>query len=417
VEVEFVRQPCAYVCRGTIPARVLSREWASGGLVSVLKTDVKRSVFSKWFISDRWSRGEGSEALPVIRIYPGAVEIGRGPNPEKFVPVEKKKLGWTRGRISSFSSAARRRMIHLLSKVDKTKLGNPLFLSFTYHKNYQDRDVKRDLNTFLKRLRRFAPGCQWIWRLEPQKRGAPHFHIIVWSALEGEDLSTDGNIEAQCSMWHELVDPSNPWHERYGAKAVQFYDERGVSIYLSKYVAKSEREEDGLGEDVGQRWGHSQDLPTEPLEEIEVTEEIEVLIRRLCRSHLNSQRDKKGRPRRSARKYAKTVVIGHTSHVLMENTEFILRFLAELGALDEWRGVREENGQERGTDRDPPGRIYAGKDRSREIARLLRLALAAEKKNTGGNRVSVFPPVERIAHSTISNNPSEHSTNCARAAE
>jgi len=51
----------------------------------------------------------------------------------------------------------------------------------TYHNNYPktSKDVKRHLDTFLKFLRR--KNLKYFWVLEFQKRGAVHYHLIIFN--------------------------------------------------------------------------------------------------------------------------------------------------------------------------------------------------------------------------------------------
>jgi hypothetical protein len=52
-------------------------------------------------------------------------------------------------------------------------------------------------------LRREFSGCSAIWKLEPQKRGAPHFHLLVWGIafLHYQRLAR---------RWFEIVGSNDP---------------------------------------------------------------------------------------------------------------------------------------------------------------------------------------------------------------
>lgn len=267
-------------------------------------------------------------ANAVIRVYAASVSVGPAYPSSSFRPSKHRTSttsGGKRGKIKSFSRAARRRLIRLLSQVDQSQLGNPVFLTLTYHDNWHDRDIQRDREIFLKRVGRAYPGCRWIWRLDYQRRGAPHFHIILWPVV-GEDIQTQSQRERLATIWHEVVDPDNPTHAQYGAQVVPLRDQQGVKIYMSKLGRITSDEEE---RDVGRRWGSSRDLPTLPQAEFEVPEETATEARRLLRHYLNRQRDGLGRRRRSCSKYARTVVTGHASHVLVDNPAFMMRWLFE----------------------------------------------------------------------------------------
>jgi len=89
-----------------------------------------------------------------------------------------------RGRINSFSHKSRRRLMETVASVDRRAVAVPLFVTLTYPSSFPtDYTVyKKHLDTFLKRLRRAFPNVWAIWRLEFQKRGAPHFHILIFGA-------------------------------------------------------------------------------------------------------------------------------------------------------------------------------------------------------------------------------------------
>ena len=232
----------------------------------------------------------------MVSVYSGLVTIKpdgqykRSSIPERSPAASP---GGPRGKVTSFSKAARRRMIRFLNQVNPDRLGKPVFLSLTYHNNYRERNPKQDRTAFLKRVARAYPGCHWIWRLEYQRRGAPHWHIILWPEV---DVDLQAQEDQLCQLWHEVVDPKNIDHAKYGARVVPLSDQRGVNIYMTKYLSRLDGDEQQCN--VGRRWGHSRGLPTEPLAEFKVTEEVEILVRRLLRDYLKRQCDSRGRPSR-----------------------------------------------------------------------------------------------------------------------
>jgi hypothetical protein len=129
-----------------------------------------------------------------------------------------------------------------------------LMVTLTYPDNWPTSPAqwKRDLQNFLKRLLRRYAGAGIIWRMEPQKRGAPHFHLLIFNVRYlpylrvAEDWAsiTNGNIDS-CSR----VERVRSW--------------RGVMSYASKYLAKLDGDDrqflagvDGLAlDEVGRLWG------------------------------------------------------------------------------------------------------------------------------------------------------------------
>jgi hypothetical protein len=88
--------------------------------------------------------------------------------------------GGRRGYIKGFSKNSRRRLLEMIASV-KRDADLPNFMTLTYPANFPTVErAKRDLKVFLQRLDRAYPGSGYIWKLEPQERGAPHYHLLVW---------------------------------------------------------------------------------------------------------------------------------------------------------------------------------------------------------------------------------------------
>jgi len=123
--------------------------------------------------------------------------------------------GGDRGCVHGFSVGSRRRLRRKLLEIDWSVV-ECSWLTVTYHLRWGDwRDWKRDLQAFAKRLmRRWGNGLLgWVWRLEFQERGAPHFHVILlwrqgyrlpkgvlqaWSSRSwGQVIGTEHDLDAQ----------------------------------------------------------------------------------------------------------------------------------------------------------------------------------------------------------------------------
>lgn len=145
----------------------------------------------------------------------------------------KSKGGGRRGKVQSFSKSARRRLLRLLATVEKKSL--PVFITLTYPGEYPHewKTWKRHLDTFCKRLVRRYPGCGLVWRIEPQKRGAPHYHLLVWNA---------GNVlhlrKWVADAWFSVVNSGDVRHAKAGTRTEAIRSSRGVMSYAAKYLGK-----------------------------------------------------------------------------------------------------------------------------------------------------------------------------------
>jgi hypothetical protein len=125
-----------------------------------------------------------------------------------------------------------------------------LFLTLTYPANYPGSwsTWKRQLDTWLKRLRRRYPAAAGVWKLEPQKRGAPHFHLLV--------IGTPFVAKSWLSeSWYAAVGSNDPKHLVAGTNVQLAHSHRGVLAYAAKYTAKAQLLPASWQGGVGRWWG------------------------------------------------------------------------------------------------------------------------------------------------------------------
>lgn len=171
------------------------------------------------------------------------------------IPALDRKGGGVRGEIKGFSAASRKRLIDLMNLWRNTE--NMVFVTLTYHEVWSDdwRDWKRQLDNFIKRLRYHYPEARGIWRLEYQKRGAPHFHLLV----AGMPDLLQGIIKDVTAWWAELAHKESEYHGIYATKCERIENRKKAGYYVSKYVAKVES---GLMDEMpaGRMWGKFGDI-------------------------------------------------------------------------------------------------------------------------------------------------------------
>lgn len=181
-----------------------------------------------------------------------------------------------RGVITGFSQASRRRLIKTVNRIDREAAAKyRLFITLTYPGRFPacSREWARHLKVFEQRLQR-QYGIQYaIAKLEPQKRGAPHWHLLVLSHDRIE-------IEWISRAWFEIVGSNDLKHLVSGTQVQTMRDWNGVGAYLSKYIAKAVHGE-GLPEYwKGIRWWRQ--FGTPPIREtvVELTPSEFVLVKR-----------------------------------------------------------------------------------------------------------------------------------------
>jgi hypothetical protein len=201
--------------------------------------------------------------------------------------------GGMRGEISGFSKQSRRRLQKKLIRLDMGRDWD--FVTLTYPGEYVI-DAKRwhmDLEAFYAALRRkfVTQYGGALWRLEQQKRGAPHFHLLVYWA--GGDVDVGELRKWVRETWTRILGkPDNANYVRTQVLNVVVQPNGGVVKllhYLLKYLGKID--ENGwldrtTGEVVntGRVWGEWGKLPyAEPVIVPVEGHEWVVLARRLRR--------------------------------------------------------------------------------------------------------------------------------------
>lgn len=87
-----------------------------------------------------------------------------------------------RNITTHFSDRSRKNLLEHFAIIDKGKAKNATFITLTYVENQRDhRKAQRDIDTFIKRLCREKDNIFGVWKKELQKRGAIHFHLMVWN--------------------------------------------------------------------------------------------------------------------------------------------------------------------------------------------------------------------------------------------
>lgn len=194
-----------------------------------------------------------------LEISPGSVK-GKVPykrplGPPEFVDVRytdlltgeevtEKRPCPRRGKIGEFSAKSRRNMLVRLSRYAVLP---DLLDTLTYPGDWSlwpdPEHWKRHLDSFGKRLLRRYPLAYAEWKLEPQKRGAPHFHLLVWVGFQPSDEWHREHTAWLAQAWADVVNHPDAFeygkHLRHGSDSEIVKGGRArVMSYVSKYVGK-----------------------------------------------------------------------------------------------------------------------------------------------------------------------------------
>jgi hypothetical protein len=200
---------------------------------------------------------------------------------------EERKGGGKRGKVVEFSAQSRLRLIRALCKLAIVP-EHCLFVTLTYPAEFptEAAEIKAHFAAMVKRLKRSLPGISGYAKVEPQKRGAPHWHLLLF----GERFSR-AKVEAlrrwMAKGWYEVVGSGDPKHFRAGTQVKVPTTVNGTMAYLCKYLGKT-----CTGLPPGLRYWrviNRKELPVSETVKVElsVAEGIRLkrLLRRLVRSH------------------------------------------------------------------------------------------------------------------------------------
>lgn len=149
--------------------------------------------------------------------------------------------GVKRGAIAGWSGKSRKRMMNALAQWRIA--GDMYFITLTYHQDFGEHFKlwKRDMDVFLKRLRRRFPGVGGIWKLEFQRRGAPHFHLLV--CLPHSDAHSVDYFQVMrfvSDAWSEIAHEDSVHGGKYATNVRTIVSRRHAMHYASKYMSKDE---------------------------------------------------------------------------------------------------------------------------------------------------------------------------------
>lgn len=193
---------------------------------SLWKFEGKRKGLVKSSISDR------KPERWVLTVYRGYTKLKRtmAAQPPQLVDAR-------RGVVVGFSRRSRKRLIEKTLAWD-TNFKSAYFVTLTYPGSYSSdsRTWKNDLAKFAKRLRRRFPGISGFWRLEFQRRGAPHFHLL----LDNVPVPWMEFTRFVTLAWGDIAHRGDIHEGRYATNVRPCDTRRKAVRYVSKYMGKQD---------------------------------------------------------------------------------------------------------------------------------------------------------------------------------
>jgi hypothetical protein len=165
--------------------------------------------------------------------------------------------GGIRDRVKGFSRTSRRNLLRRLASINRRAFrafkGRIIFVTLTYPHEYPQDPVlcKGHLKALRKRLQREFEPFAAFWRLGIQKRGAWHFHLLLFVR---PSIGSVGELRRFISSsWYEVTGKVSEGHLHAGTRVVAMRRWREVTTYAERYMAKPEAFPEGL--QTGRIWG------------------------------------------------------------------------------------------------------------------------------------------------------------------
>lgn len=192
-----------------------------------------------------------------------------------FVPERKKN------DIKGFSQNSRRRFVKQLAHINLNFYASPLFLTLTYRNTLpkDSNELRTQLNLFLTKLRRMNTKFHYVWRLEFQKRGAPHFHLILFpfqNVRKQDVCKYENDIRL---AWRSTLKSWDSSMQKYSVRLDKLEGRRNVFSYISKYATKPDETESSTY--FGRRFGFSSDINLNPLTSAKLSDRDFYLFRKI----------------------------------------------------------------------------------------------------------------------------------------
>jgi len=185
---------------------------------------------------------------------------------------EERTGGGIRNKVSAFSRASRLRLLSKMHTIKPVRNFHATFITLTYGQSFPDpTTAKRHLDNFLKRLRRRWLYASGFWRFEFQRRGAPHFHLVLfglpflpketlagwWFSTIGVQFSDTSSGEARAPFTRIEAIKSHAQAARYVSKYVAKCDDSGFNFpaYLTDEGEFIHPVTGEITETIGRWWG------------------------------------------------------------------------------------------------------------------------------------------------------------------
>ena len=221
-----------------------------------------------------------------LRNYQGVMEVKEDHEQDKNRDLPKNEHNTTRGKITKFSRKSRKRLFNIILKMEDRH--GWYFITLTYPNEYpKNYEIwKHHLHKLSCSLRYHYPDLNFLWKLEFQKRGAPHFHLLGYFPTVSH---LDELKDLILNSWLRIVNLSY----RGLGNAVQVDSVKSIKssgFYLAMYQTKDQNIPTDIL--IGRTWGivGKKQMPIQAYKQSDLNEKQYIILKRLCRRWVAKQK-------------------------------------------------------------------------------------------------------------------------------
>ena len=169
------------------------------------------------------------------------------------------KGGGIKQDITEWSQKSRREMLKNWNALEWERLGDLLWIGLTYPTEFpKAKESKKDLIKFWKRWEHHFGKVRGVWKLEFQRRGAPHYHLLLQmpGGYGREDAETIK--ETLNGWWSEICGNGSEVHKRRGVYCEVWKHRGSPASYVAAHGEANTKEHQNHapeGESPGRWWG------------------------------------------------------------------------------------------------------------------------------------------------------------------
>lgn len=203
---------------------------------------------------------------------------------------DNKKETSKRGKVNGLSKKSRRKLFNYILRLEQ-RVGF-YFVTLTYPKEYETNYEiwKKQLHQLYSSLRYHYPKMGFLWKLEFQQRGAPHFHLLMFDPSSPKEREIGKLIKEH---WYRIVGQKSKSFRHWGTDTKAIHDIKGSGFYLAMYQTKDTY----IPADMmsGRMWGvyGRNKMPMSEQGTENLSLDKYTLLKRICRKWVAKQKNSK----------------------------------------------------------------------------------------------------------------------------